>query len=112
MALENARLHREVAENASRFTALANRIPQLAWMCKPDGEFFWYNDRWYEYTGTDGSQLGWGWQSVLDPKELPRVVEKWKAALATRRILGRHISAPSPRRHFSLAPVPCQTISR
>ena len=84
VALENARLHRELAENANRFTSLANSIPQLAWMCKPDGELIWYNDRWYEYTGTDrNSQLGWGWQSVHDPQELPRVVEKWKAALAT-----------------------------
>ncbi len=84
VALENARLHREVSEIASRFTALANTIPQLAWMCKPDGELFWYNDRWYEYTGTDSaSQLGWGWQSVLDPNELPRVMQKWKAALVS-----------------------------
>ncbi len=83
VALENARLHRELAENANRFTSLANSIPQLAWMCKPDGELIWYNDRWYEYTGTDrNSQLGWGWQSVHDPQELPRVLEKWKAALA------------------------------
>ncbi len=83
VALENARLQRELGENAARFTQLANSIPQLAWMAKPDGELFWYNDRWYEYTGADlESQRGWGWESVHDSNELPRVVEKWKAALA------------------------------
>ncbi|HEX4415311.1 MAG TPA: PAS domain S-box protein [Lacipirellulaceae bacterium] len=84
VALENARLQQEISEIANRFTVLANTIPQLAWMCRPDGELFWYNDRWYEYTGTDlASQLGWGWQMVHDPNELPRVLKTWKAALAS-----------------------------
>ncbi len=83
VALDNARLRREVSETADRFTQLANTIPQLAWMAKPDGNLFWYNDRWYQFTGmAPESQLGWGWESVHDPQELPRVVEKWKAALA------------------------------
>src|SRR5262249_2312222 len=61
---------------------LANSIPQLAWMAKPDGGIFWYNERWFEYTGTKPeTQYGWGWESALDPRELPRVREKWTAAL-------------------------------
>lgn len=82
IALENARLQRELAENATKFSLLANSIPQLAWMARPDGELFWYNDRWYEYTGAEPkSQMGWGWESVHDPNELPRVKEKWQQAL-------------------------------
>jgi PAS domain S-box-containing protein len=84
VALENARLHQELAETANRFTLMANSIPQLAWMARADGTLFWYNDRWYEYTGTErDSQLGWGWESVHDPNVLPRVVNKWKQALAS-----------------------------
>jgi PAS domain S-box-containing protein len=84
VALENARLQRELADTAARFTQLANSIPQLAWMARPDGAITWYNDRWYEFTGTTReTQLGWGWESVHDPAELPRVVEKWNAALAS-----------------------------
>ena len=84
IALENARLHREVKENMERFQQLANMIPQLAWMARPDGHVFWYNRRWYEYTGTTPeSQKGWGWESVHDPRALPRVVEKWKEALSS-----------------------------
>ena len=42
---------------------LADTIPQLAWMAKPDGHIFWYNRRWYEYTGTTTQAMeGWGWQ--------------------------------------------------
>ena len=84
VALENARLHQELAEIANRFTALANTIPQLAWMCKPDGELFWYNDRWYEYTGTDraASWVGAGNRCSI-PTSCHAFCEKWKAALAS-----------------------------
>jgi PAS domain S-box-containing protein len=34
------------------FRTLANSIPQLAWMTDKTGWIFWYNQRWYDYTGT------------------------------------------------------------
>ena len=70
-------------ESEQRFRTMAESIPQLAWMAQPDGHIFWYNQRWYEYTGTTLEQMeGWGWQAVHDPDELPRVLERWKAAIA------------------------------
>ena len=67
-----------------QFRTLADSIPQLAWMARPDGHLFWYNRRWYDYTGTMPAQMeGWGWQTVHDPAELPRVLAKWRAALAS-----------------------------
>lgn len=70
-------------ESEDRFQAMANGIPQLAWIADADGFIFWYNHRWYEYTGTTLEQmLGWAWQSVHDPEVLPFVLEKWKAAIA------------------------------
>ncbi|HEX4795170.1 MAG TPA: response regulator [Humisphaera sp.] len=62
-------------ESEERFRLMANSIPQLAWMARPDGSVFWYNDRWYDYTGTDFPHMqGSGWQSVLDPDDVRRVV--------------------------------------
>lgn len=70
-------------ESEERFRQLADTIPQLAWMAKPDGWIFWYNQRWHQFTGTTPEQMeGWGWQSVHDPAELPRIIETWKTALA------------------------------
>lgn len=64
--------------------ALADSVPQLVWTAEPDGHIFWYNRRWYEYTGTTPEQMeGWGWQSVHDPDLLPRVLERWKYSLRT-----------------------------
>ena len=74
----------ELKSAAENFRTLADNIPQLTWMAHPDGHIFWYNRRWYEYTGTtEESQEGWGWQSVHDPGELPKVLERWKHSIAT-----------------------------
>jgi PAS domain S-box-containing protein len=71
-------------ETEEQFRALANSIPNLAWWANSDGYITWYNRRWYEYTGTTPEQMeGWGWQSVHDPKMLQKVLERWKASIAT-----------------------------
>ena len=71
-------------ESEERFRTLADTIPNLAWMADADGWIYWYNSRWYEYTGTTPDQMeGWGWQSVHDPNELPLVLKKWKRSIAT-----------------------------
>lgn len=75
---------RRLRESEERFRTLADAIPQLAWAARPDGHIDWYNRRWYEYTGTTPEQMeGWGWQSVHDPAELPKVLERWRASIAS-----------------------------
>jgi two-component system sensor histidine kinase/response regulator len=65
-----------------RFRTMANAIPQLAWTARADGSIEWYNQRWYEYTGTTLEQMqGWGWQTVHHSETLPKVLEKWTGAI-------------------------------
>ncbi len=74
----------DLLESERQFRTLADSIPQLAWMAEPSGDLFWYNHRWYEFTGTTPEEMaGWGWQSVHDPEKLPEVVIKWRNSLAT-----------------------------
>ncbi|MCO6431357.1 MAG: PAS domain S-box protein [Deltaproteobacteria bacterium] len=81
-SIERARVSRDLRQSEARFRLLANSIPQLAWMADPTGWIFWYNNRWYEYTGSTPQEMqGWGWQRVHDPKELPRIMKSWQAAL-------------------------------
>lgn len=71
-------------DSEERFRTLADNISTLCWMARPDGHIFWYNSRWYEYTGTSPlDQVGWGWQAVHDPNTLPAVMERWNHSLAT-----------------------------
>ncbi len=73
----------KLVESEARFRTMANSITQLAWIARADGHIYWYNRRWYEYTGTTPEQMeGWGWQSVHDPDVLPKVMENWTGAIA------------------------------
>ena len=60
-----------------QFRALAESIAQLAWMADAAGSIYWYNRRWYDYTGTTLEQMrGWGWKSVHHPDHVDRVVAR------------------------------------
>jgi len=71
-------------QSEEELRALANTIPQLAWMADPSGAIVWFNQRWYEYTGiTPSESTGWGWKAVYDPAVLPAVLEHWDESVRT-----------------------------
>ena len=82
--LARERRSRELlVEREEEFRTLANSIPQLAWMTDSEGSIVWYNQRWYDYTGTSFDEMrGWGWQSVHHPEHLDRVVDRFSTAIA------------------------------
>src|SRR5271165_3573162 len=64
-------------EGQERFRTMANNISQLAWMADEKGSTFWYNQRWFDYSGTTLEEVfGWGWQTVHHPDHVRRVVDK------------------------------------
>jgi PAS domain S-box-containing protein len=78
------RAETEIRKSEEKLRLLADTIPQLAWMAKPDGHILWYNRRWYDYTGTTPEIMeSWNWQSIHDPELLPKIQERWNASLAT-----------------------------
>jgi PAS domain S-box-containing protein len=80
---DRKRAEEELRRSEERFRSMANAIPQLAWIARPDGYIFWFNRRVYEYTGATLEQLeGWAWTSYHDQKVLPSVVEQWRRSLA------------------------------
>lgn len=63
---------------------LADSMPQLVWMARPDGHIFWYNCRWYDYTGTTFKEMqGWSRKSLHDTCEFTKVLQQWCACIAT-----------------------------
>ena len=75
---------KQIEERERQFRTLAETIPHLAWMADDTGHIFWYNQRWFEFTGKNLEQMeGWGWQSVHDPDVLPHVITEWTKSIAS-----------------------------
>ncbi|WP_275042269.1 PAS domain S-box protein [Novosphingobium pentaromativorans] len=67
----------QLQESEERFRLLADNISQLAWIADSEGWIFWYNKRWFDYTGTTLEAMqGWGWKAVHHPDHVDRVVER------------------------------------
>jgi len=98
LELRVAQRTEELRASESQFRTLANSIPQLAWIADSDGSVFWYNQRWYDYTGTSLEEMqGKGWHRVVDPKHVSRVVagieRSWDSGSSwedTFPLLGQH----------------------
>ena len=74
----------ELRESETQFRTLANSIPQMAWMANPDGSLFWYNQRWYEYTGsTPEDSREAMWRKAHHPDHLDRVLKSMKRSWLT-----------------------------
>ncbi len=79
LRLKLDRAHAETAliESEAKFRDLSDNISQFAWMADSEGSIFWYNQRWFDYTGTTLEQMkGWGWKAVHHPDHLDRVVKR------------------------------------
>jgi PAS domain S-box-containing protein len=65
-------------QNQRELRALANSMPQLAWIAEQDGTRVWYNQRWYDYTGTTPQQMsGDGWRQVYAPDCVDAMEQHW-----------------------------------
>jgi PAS domain S-box-containing protein len=77
-------LKKDFAKLETDFQAMADSIPQLAWMADGEGAIFWFNQRWFDFTGTTLEQMqGWGWKNAHHPDHVDRVVSSLKQACAT-----------------------------
>ena len=78
------RAEAELRESEEQFRTMADSLPQLAWMADQKGWIYWYNRRWFEYTGTTLDEMeGWGWRKVHHPDHVDRVVERIKHSWQT-----------------------------
>ncbi|MCA9070056.1 MAG: PAS domain S-box protein, partial [Planctomycetaceae bacterium] len=78
------RAEQEIRISEERFRELANNIDQFAWTCDETGNITWYNQRWYDYTGTTFEEMkGWGWMAVHHPGHVDRVVKRIRRAFET-----------------------------
>lgn len=68
-----------LAESERRWRTLAETLPALVWVARPDGVVDYYSQRWSECTGLTVAQLiSQGWQAALHPDDLARGTARWE----------------------------------
>ena len=85
-------------DSEERFKTMADNIAQFAWMADSEGWIFWFNRRWFDYTGSVLSDAqGDGWRKYHHPDHRQRVHEHLQHSFATREpwedtfpLLGKH----------------------
>lgn len=74
-------------ESERQFRMLADNMSQLAWTADSAGNVYWYNERWYTYTGSSLEAMqALGWRSVHHPDHVERVTTRSAHCFATGSI--------------------------
>jgi PAS domain S-box-containing protein len=77
-----ARSSAEESERHYRF--LAEAIPQQIWTATPDGALDYLNRQTLDYFAlSEAKLLGWGWQEVVHPDDLPQALDRWTRSLVS-----------------------------
>lgn len=80
---ETIAMRARLEESEALFRTMANTISQLAWITTPDGQVIWFNDRWYEFTGTTPEIMrDRAWRSYYHPAHADRVKAGFARCLA------------------------------
>jgi len=82
-----AKTHNSDADGVSnaieeRLRLIIDAIPTMVWTLQPDGAIDFVNQRWMDYTGLNLEEEIEDPTRPVHPEDLPRVMEKWLAALA------------------------------
>lgn len=81
VGIERKQAEAELRASESRYRALADAMPQLVWAADENGSHFYYNRRWYEYTGlSEEESLGFGFTNALHPDDKERTLASWERA--------------------------------
>jgi two-component system CheB/CheR fusion protein len=87
--LENtvAERTRDLSLSKEHFKSLANNIPQITWTNLHNGEFSFFNQRWYAYTGLSVAEsFEHNWKNVIHPDDLHRTMQAFQKSMETGEV--------------------------
>jgi len=77
-------LYATLQQSEDRLRLVIDTIPAYVWSAKPDGSVDFINQRLLEFFGQSMEDiLAWGWDSLVHPDDLTRVIGEWATAVAT-----------------------------
>ena len=74
---------RQLDESESRFKALADAIPDIAWSTDETGKMEYFNSRWYEYVGAPPGTFPENRAEFIHPDDLSETLRLWDHSLQT-----------------------------
>ncbi|MFZ4857885.1 MAG: transporter substrate-binding domain-containing protein [Desulfuromonadaceae bacterium] len=78
---ERKRAEDALRESESEFRSLAEAMPQIVWITRPDGWNIFFNKQWMDYTGlTLEESCGHGWIKPFHPDDRQRAWDAWQNA--------------------------------
>jgi PAS domain S-box-containing protein len=85
--LDRRRAGEALRESERRLQQLADSMPQIVWMARPDGYIDYYNERWYEYTGFERGVYGEAsWKPILHPDDVGRCLDTYFGCIRSGRV--------------------------
>lgn len=79
---ERKRRELDIRESERRLRQLADSMPQIVWMARPDGTVDYFNERWYEFSGFDRERaVGDGWENILHSDDVEKSIKTWHEAV-------------------------------
>ena len=69
-------------ESERQFQSLAETMPQIVWTARPDGFLNWYNQVWYDYTGST-FERGWENDEIVHPDDMEQTRKTWIQSIAS-----------------------------
>lgn len=67
----------------AKFRQIADTMPQIVWVSRADGNYEYFNRRWYEYTGRTDDLALIDSHAVFHHDDRNRAVAKWQHSLTT-----------------------------
>jgi len=81
-----------VRVNDKDLRKIIDAFPAQLWTALPDGTVDFFNQRVVERCGVPRERiLGWNWQSIIHPEDLPNYMTDRRAAMAAGRTLEREV---------------------
>ena len=84
---ERKQAQEALAASDKEFRKLAESMPQIVWICQPDGNNIYFNQQWVDYTGlTLEESYGSGWSKPFHPDEQQLAMDAWQNAVTNNGV--------------------------
>jgi PAS domain S-box-containing protein len=79
---ERRRARAALEESEAAFRAMAENVPEMIWMCTPDGLNVYFNQQWVGYTGLSLAECsGAAWSTPFHPDDKQKARVAWKTTV-------------------------------